>query len=512
MVSNDKRELFSRVVDIGTRFQSREKIVDSYRTDQLIDLAQEDLPVEGSDPFDVLEKFENQMLQYCVNQSSPKYLAFPDAGNRPEAIAADILVGFLNQNLIADVKSAPIGTYIEIQLIDWMRELVGYETVPDFPASISEVGGAVTFGGVMSNITSLLLARTNLYPDSHANGLSDTRDTYVLVPDIVSHYSIDLAMSYLGFGVESVVRVNLTEEYRMDLDDLETKMADIEALGGDILAVCAYAGDSRTMQIDNFQSIRDLCTDYDTWFHVDACHGGALLFSDRYRHKIDGIDLADSITLDPHKTLLVPYPCSVVLFKDKDALLNVSKNFDMTIKEGSYDLGQITPFIGSKSFESLKLWFLLKTVGIEELGELVDERVELAKYLRKKIIQTDNFVSLHEVNINSQTFIFFPQSMRTIYENTSDSKRAQILDQIDDLNKQIHDKIYDEGFACVHTFELTDEGNKAGLSGTGKRQVLGMILGNPETTRTDIEAIIELLELTGQKILKNSEFMDVAEP
>ena len=102
----------------------------------------------------------------------------------------------------------------------------------------------------------------------------------------------------------------------MNLDDLKEQIKKIKKSGGEILAVSAYAGDSRTMQNDNFEEIHKICESNNIWFHIDACHGSALLFSNKLKHKLKGIELADSVTLDPHKVLMVPYPNSIVLFKN----------------------------------------------------------------------------------------------------------------------------------------------------------------------------------------------------
>ena len=495
--------VLKRVVKLGVKFNLREKIITKNNQNNLIKLIRSPIPKRGIEINKLIKHIENKFLPYCVNQSNSKYIAFPDAGNSIAGLTADTLKPFLNQNLIADVKSAPLGTYLEIQVINWFRELIGYKNNIKFPRGISEIGGVVSFGGVMSNVTSLLVARSKLIKDSFKNGINADK-VYILVPDIIDHYSNDLTMGYLGFGAKNVIRIKLNENFTMDLEDLKKKIIKIRKAKGKILAVVAYAGDSRTMQIDNFLEISKICKKNNLWFHIDACHGGVLLFSNKQKNRLNGIEHADSITLDPHKSLMVPYPCSLALFKNPSDLQKVSKNFDMTIKDGTYDLGQITPFIGSKSFESFKLWLLLKNIGTERLGKFIDLRRDLIKNFKNLIDNDSDFISLNEVNMNGLVFLFFPEKLQKEYLLAGKLKKIEIEEFLDSINKKIHDYIYSEGKVCIHTFKIKDVGNYANLRNSGKRQVLGIILGNPKTNKKDLKEIFQRLKLVSRKVYMNN--------
>ncbi len=488
--------LFSKAVKVGQLFQKRKKIIKSYTKEALIKKIKKDLPIEGKSLKEVFLEFE-KYLPYCVNQSNPRYLAFPDSGNFPEAIIADILKTFLNQNLIADVKSAPIGTYIEIQIIDWFRQLVGYKKDNCFPNGIGNIGGVLCFRGVMSIVTSLLVARSKLKKNSFQEGFQE-KDTYLIVPDIIDHYSTELSLGYLGIGTKNIVKVKLDEDFKMDITDLKKKIERIKSQGSKILAVVAYAGDSRTMRIDSLKKISKICKKENIWLHVDACHGGALLFSDKLNKRLEGIKYADSISLDPHKTLGVPYPCSLALFRRPKDLKLVSKFYDSTIIKDTYDLGQITPFIGSKSFESLKLWFLLNVQGKNGLGKEVERRFKLANYFKKMLDKEENFSTLNNVNINSVCFLYFPLELKNLLFTSRNKK--EILEFIDKLNKNIHDSLYKKGDLCIHTFKLTDEGNRANFKKYGKRQCLGIILGNPLTNKKNLNSSFNILNNESNKI------------
>lgn len=489
--------LFANILKVGKSFHMRKKIIDPYSPQDLIRKVKRNLPINSTSLKRVIKEFETEYLPFCVNQANPRYLAFPDCGNFQEAVAADVLKTLLNQNLIADVKSAPIGTYMEIQIIDWFRKLVGYKSNSSFPKGIEEVGGVVTFGGVMSIVTSLLVARSKLKKECFRKGYLESK-TYLLVPDVINHYSTELSLGYLGIGTDNLVRIKLNPDYGMNLEDLRQTIKKIKLFGGKILSVVAYAGDSRTMKIDNLREISKICRKENIWLHVDACHGGALLFSNRLRKKLNGIEFADSVTLDPHKTLGVPYPCSLVLFKRSQDLMHISRNHDLVIEKGTYDLGQITPFIGSKSFESLKLWFLLTSQGKKKIGREVERRYQMAKYFKQRLDKDSNFITLNDVNINSVCFIYFPKELKNLLKVSKEKK--DILDFIDQLNKNIHNTLYQGGELCVHTFKLLDAGNRANLRDYGKRQCLGVIMGNPQTNKSNLKSSYDILKREADKV------------
>ncbi len=497
---NEFIRILNKVIRIGIKFNTRKVIVKKYTASYLIEKIHEDIPKYGKDIRKLLDYFEKNIMPYCVVQSNSKYLAFPDSGNSFSGLVADILKIFMNQNLIADAKSGPIATYLEIQIVQWLRDLIGFKINNKFPKNINDVGGVFCPGGVLSNITALLVARSRLLKNSFNKGIMSNK-VYLLAPEIISHYSLESAMGYLGFGVNKVIKVKLNKHFGIEISDLKKKIK-IASKKGSILAVVIYAGDSRTMKVDNIKAVYNVCKKYKLWLHVDACHGSQLLFSKENRKKINGLELVDSVTIDPHKVLMVTYPCSAVLFKEPKELMYLSRNFDMTIQPTTYDLGQITPFIGSKSFDSLKLWFLFKSIGKNNLGKIIDKRIKMTKYTFGILSNYSQIKLFNEVNINSLCFIFFPLDLQKLYKLSDYKKQMLIMDFIDLLNKKIHDNIYCNGKFCIHTFKLTDVGNRALLKNTGSRQVLGIIIGNPLTKKRDIKLLIKEIIRTGEKIYK----------
>lgn len=208
-----------------------------------------------------------------------------------------------------------------MEVVHWLRQQFGYE-VPGSYATVREIGGVLTLGGCLSNTIALMAARESLFPGSSSKGLPFAAcNIRVLVPEVIEHYSVRSAMSWLSMGEENITRVPVDDEFRMKLDMLEQCIEDERAKGRFILACVAYAGDSRSMRVDNLKAIGELLQKKKVWFHVDACHGSQLAFSQKHRHTIEGIQLADSVTIDPHKVLWIPNTCSFVLLKTREDLL-----------------------------------------------------------------------------------------------------------------------------------------------------------------------------------------------
>lgn len=438
----------------------------------------EAIPREGCALDEILAVCRDSLLPGVIRQSHPLYLAFPDCGNAVSGFIAELYVALLNQNLIAVEKSAPSGTFFEIQVIRWLRQLIGYD-LGAFPQDAVSVGGLMVGGGVGGNAVALLAARSRAYPNARMQGMCGVqRPPAVFISgDTLSHYSHLASAWWVGLGEENVFAVDSERDFTMSIKHLASSMALAHKDGRRCVAIVAQAGDSRTMAIDRLHEIADLAEKYGAWFHVDACHGGALLFSAHRRALLEGISRADSVVIDGHKGLCLPYTCSALLFKSPIDLRRLAKSTDITIKPGSYDLGQITPFAGSRRFDSLKLWMLVRHLGVNGIGHLVDSRFELASYWKSLIDRSELFVSLNDVTINSVAFSISPGA----------PARLLSPDRIGRLNQEVHDRVYLDGRCCIHSFDLRDCGGRLGFPRGTRLRVLGVTIGNPLTKQHHLD-------------------------
>jgi len=439
-----------------------------------------DTPKNGQEISSLLNAFKNNIIPYCSNFSSSKFMSFPDAGNSVAGLIGAIMADFLQQNLINSSFCAPIATYMEIAVIKWLREVVGYESKEI--NNIWDVGGIITYGGTGSNSTAMMLARENHRLNTMTDGVKNAKDYITIIPKGIGHYSIKSASMWLGLG-NNIIEVK-TNNFKYDLDELRKTLIQYK---GKVMCVVAYVGDSRTMTIDNLEEIYNLVKSIDKniWLHADACHGFSLGFSEKHKSKIKGIEKFDSISTDPHKVLDLPYCLSALLIKNPDSFKKITSTSDLIMQE-DYAFGQITPFIGSKSWVSLKLWFVIKNLGINGIGKMIDGRLEMAQKLKNKVLNSNNFILLNNVDINSVVFMYAPSDIKYNVE------------KLNQLNLMIHKKMSEEGEYHLHKFSLED--NKGVVKKDAIVYPLRYMSGNPNIKEKDLDDMLEYIKQLGEKI------------
>ncbi|KAH6672134.1 pyridoxal phosphate-dependent transferase [Halenospora varia] len=489
-------DFFNQVLDIGINLKSQPEV----RQKQVGVRATQSfgpMPEDGVSSDQLLECFR-EIAQHSTNFASPKFLGFPDAANSIPALGAAMMVPFINQNMCNQDIQAPAASFIEMEVVHWLRQQLGFQ-VPSEYTTVTEVGGIMTAGGCLSNTVGMMAAREALFPGSGMTGLPVVASQIrVLVPDVIEHYSIRSAMAWLGMGETNVVRVPVDDVYRMKIHELERIIKEERAAGHHILACIAYAGDSRSMRIDNLRDVGVVLRKHKIWFHVDACHGSQLAFSRTHRHRIAGIEEADSVTIDPHKVLWIPYMCSFALFKDPKSLANVSTNSDLILKT-QWSLGQITPCVGSKAFDALKLWSTIKYFGRSGIESLIDARLALTEEFQNEIDRHTEVILLNVTDINACMFIFMPQSLHQ-------GKRisGKDVEKLNDCNLFIKTAILESGDALVHGFNLKRVSHPL-LPEDDIVYVLRTINGNPLTTAGHLKEILDtVVELGHQFYSKGS--------
>jgi len=500
--ASDAINVFQKCVQAGVRFKLRENILKSSDFHSIYNKLSESMPQEGENIESLIEKIELDMLPYCTNFSSPYAMAFPDAGNSIAALSAAILSDFINQNLINWSPCSPVGTIIEIIVINWLRELVGFSVIKN-PSAPSDVGGIVTSGGVASNVIAQLLARENAFPGTMKKGVKSINQEFIsIVPDGIEHYSSRLSMGWLGLGEENVVRVK-TKHFKYDINALLSTIKKEMAYGKKIISITAYAGDSRSMTCDNFIRLSQICREYGIWFHVDACHGTQLLFSQKYKSKVSGIELADSITFDPHKVLNIPYALSLILLKDPSHLEPIQRPEDIITGE-EHSFGQITPFFGSRPFQSLKLYMLIKHLGREGLSSVIEQRCEMAQGLAAKIKASSHFILINPtIDINSVIFMYCPEKLRGVIKAscTKHTMHSSYIESLNLLNSRIQQNLLDSGDIWLHNFNIPDSSNIFGLGSGIMLRPLRFMSGNPNISMQSLDIMLNKVRECGEKLI-----------
>lgn len=362
-------------------------------------------------------------------------------------------------------------------MIQWLRRIVGYRNKKNIK-NIWDVGGIITYGGTGSNAIAMLLARENHKKNTMKKGIKKPEEFKVIIPKGIGHYSIKSSLMWIGCG-DNVLEVP-TQDYKYDLTELEKT---IRENAGKVMAVVAYVGDSRSMTIDNLEKVADIVKKYDEkiWLHADACHGFSLGFSEKLKGKIKGIEKFDSISTDPHKVLMTPYTVSALLLKNSENLKLITTTSDLIMQE-SFAFGQVTPFIGSKSWISFKVWCVIKNIGVKNIGKIIEKRHEMAKKFDKKLIK-NGFIVLNDVDINSVMFMFAPNGYS--------------VDEINEINKTIKRIMDEDGKFFLHQFSINDDNGRIKQGET--LYPLRYMSGNDNITEENQDDLIEYIK----NIIKN---------
>ncbi|WP_410876364.1 pyridoxal phosphate-dependent decarboxylase family protein [Nocardia sp. A7] len=476
--------LLHRAVDIGLQFKARPEIFGRRSTAREIrDLLVTELPVQSMTGGEVLAEFVNHVLPLCKNEASPRFMGFGDTGDDQLALMGSALAVLTQQNMINQSFDSPSATFVEIAVLRWLRDLLGYANPPvDAVHTVWDVGGMVTPGGTTSNTVAMMLAREAKAPGTMQTGVTNPGRMAVVVPKGIGHYSVKAALTWIGCGAQ-VIEVP-TDGFRYDRDELARALREN---GDRVMAVVAYAGDSRTQTVEDLRAVHDLvrAVDPSIWLHADACWGLLAAFSPNLRDKIDGIAEFDSITVDPHKIMAVPYGLSALLVRKPAVLRTISTYSDLIMQE-DFAFGQVTPFIGTKGWMSLKLWMMMLGRGRAGLAELADHRQKLTRRFAELVDAHPRLVRLNDPDLAAVVFAYLPAgSMLGRIDEPA-------LGRVNQLNIALHERILAEGRWHLHQFTLPDD-----LGRLRKGSVvypLRFMANNPGLTESHMHEVLAYLD------------------
>ncbi|MFI7104659.1 pyridoxal phosphate-dependent decarboxylase family protein [Streptomyces sp. NPDC050161] len=431
-------------------------------------LAGIDLDAPLHDPTAALDELEDVYLRDAVYFHHPRYLAHLNCPVVIPALVGEAVLSAVNSSLDTWDQSAG-GTLIERRLIDWTARRIGLGEQAD---------GIFTSGGTQSNLQAMLLARDEACRRELTRDdlPADTRHSDVLprlriLTSEVSHFSIQKAATLLGLGADAVLPVPVDATKRMRTDALAAALERCHRDGLIPMAVVATAGTTDFGSIDPLPEIADLCARHGAWMHVDAAYGCGLLIS-RRRALLSGIEHADSVTVDYHKSFFQPVSSSAVLVRDHTTLRHVTYHADYLNPRRMAEKqipNQVDKSIQTtRRFDALKLWLTLRTMGADALGGLFDEVIDRAADAWKLLHDDPRFDVVTEPQLSTLVFRYVPGG---------------------DLDPQLSDRVN------LHAREALFASGDAIVAGTvvDGRHYLKFTLLNPETTLEDIATVLDLI-------------------
>ena len=321
------------------------------------------------------------VLDQSLAQSRPRFFAYVGSSGLESAVLADALAHSFDVNLAGESGAA---REIELQTLRWIGALVGY------PAA----GGAFTSGGMVSNLTALMAARTHALPNAREDGIAGVHGTFYASEE--AHSSVERAVEVLGFGRRSLRSVPMDGQRRMRADELARMIAADRAAGFTPIAVIATGGTTLTGAVDDLDAVADVCQAEGVWMHVDGAYGLPAAATDRARAMFRGLDRADSASVDAHKWLFVPKACGIVMVRDASTLVDAfAHEASYLVQDEGAEMHPVeTTLEYSRPFRPLKLWTALRAHGAGAFREAVEKDLDLARELESLVRQVPS-MELH---------------------------------------------------------------------------------------------------------------------
>lgn len=428
-------------------------------------IAAVDLDEPLHDTVAALDELDELYLRDAVYFHHPRYLAHLNCPVVIPAVLGEAVLSAVNSSLDTWDQSAG-GTLIERRIIDWTTERIGLGPAAD---------GVFTSGGTQSNLQALLLAR------EEAKGEDPARMR--IFASEVGHFSVQKAAKLLGLGQDAVVVIPTDRDKRMQTVALARELERCRRDDLSPMAVVATAGTTDFGSIDPLPEIAELCAQYGTWMHVDAAYGCGLLASRKNRHLLDGIEHADSVTVDYHKSFFQPVSSSAVLVRDRGTLSHATYHAEYLNPRRAVQEripNQVDKSLQTtRRFDALKLWMTLRVMGADGIGDLFDEVCDLATRGWQLLAADPRYDVVVEPQLSTLVFRYIPSA---------------ICDPaaIDRANLYARKALFASGDAVV-------AGTKV-----GERQFLKFTLLNPETTTDDITAVLDLIAGHAEQYLGDS--------
>ena len=372
-------ERFERIVKQLLEDEKVHPVADHVPTSELYQVLDLDLNEEGTGE----EQFEKALTDLVLSTPRTATNAFFNqlfGGRNEKAVLGDLLAVVLNNSMYTYKAAGPqIG--VEKVIMRKVCDMIGWDKNSD---------GAFAPGGSMTNFMSMLMARDKFSSDIRHNGANQKMTVYTSKE---SHYSIPKNAAFSGIGRDNVRYIPTDSKGIMNVEALRSAIENDVAAGYNPVLVNLTAGTTVLGAFDPTRPVREICDKYNIWIHLDGAYCGSVLFSEKYKHLIDGVELADSFSFNAHKMIGTPLTCSLIFVKDKKHLYDSFSNDAEYLYQTDHDefnLGKTSLQCGRRN-DALKFWTLWKSVGTKGLEKIVDQQFILADVARDYIRSNSDY-------------------------------------------------------------------------------------------------------------------------
>ena len=418
-------------------------------------------PAEG-EPFQRLfQQFREIIMPGMTHWNHPGWFAYFPANNSPPSVLAEMLTATLGAQCMSWATS-PAATELEEAMMEWLRQMVALPA--GFVGVIQDTASTAT-------LVALLSARERATDhDAGLKGLAATGSPLTVYTSTEAHSSVDKGVKLAGYGLERLRKVAVDASYSMRPDELERAIAaDLEA-GLTPACVVATVGTTSSTAVDPLAAIAEICRRHAVWLHVDAAYAGAAAIVPELRPLFHGVEHADSFVFNPHKWLLVNFDCSAYFVRDQETLLRtfrVAPEYLRTDQDSAVVNFRDWGIQLGRRFRALKLWFVIRSYGVEELRAMIRRHVELAQELAGWVEADPDFELMAPVPFGLVCFRYRPDGMTD--------------PELDDLNRRL--------------LALVNATRRVHLTHTnlGERYVIRMAIGQRGTERQQVEEAWSLI-------------------
>jgi aromatic-L-amino-acid decarboxylase len=387
MDAGEFREVGHRVVDLLAEYLENieeKPVFPDIEPAALARFFAEPLPQDPSTAENILSELEQKLLPNCTHVGHPGYMGLITPSPSPIGIIADFICSALNQNIGA-YTVGPAAVAMERRTVRWLTDLVGYG---------ENAGGNLTSGGMMANFIGLKLARDSVSGDRIQQ--EGVQQRWAVYTSEERHVSVDKAVDAVGLGREALRALPTDSAFRVRLDALEAAIAEDRKRGVRPMCIVGMFGTTNTGAIDPVRALRKIADREGMWLHADAAYGGGMLLSHAWPMGNQGLELADSVTIDPHKWFYAPLDAGAILVKD-DRRLTASFGIKPAYLTDEFDRANeryqyyLHGFEQSRRFRGLKVWMSFKRYGASQIGEWIDNNVRQAKHLYSLVAEHPDF-------------------------------------------------------------------------------------------------------------------------
>ncbi len=430
-----------------------------------------DFPLNEPENFDVLiSDFEKIIMPGITHWQSPNFFAYFPANTSFPSILAEMLTSAIGAQCMK-WETSPAAAELEERVLNWLKDAIG---LPEY------MSGVIQDTASTATLAAIITAREK-YSDFKINdegfkGFDNLR----VYCSTETHSSIEKAVKIAGIGRKNLLKIETDEIFSMRTDLLEKKINEDLRNGFKPLCVVSALGTTGSTAVDSVEEIGKICKEFNLWHHIDAAYAGSALILPEYKQLLKGIENADSFVFNPHKWLFTNFDCSAYFVKDKEYLIRtfeIIPEYLKTLSDSKVNNYCDWGIPLGRRFRALKLWFVIRSFGLNGLREKLRYHISLAKNLEKEIRNDANFEMLAPVNFNLLCFRFHPQG----------------LDDESELNN-INEKI-------LHTVNAT---GKIFISHTklGGKYTIRMVIANTNVTDKHVEQAWELIKKISLSLLK----------